>query len=66
MCTNAKLDPVAKGDNIMALADNTLVSMNCSFYVVYRLDPDEEDTLSVATLKDINTLASMTYLFYGV
>jgi hypothetical protein len=41
--------------------------------MVSRLDPDEEDALSVATLEDImaladilNTLVSMTYLFYGV
>jgi hypothetical protein len=40
--------------------------------MVSRLDPDEEAALSVATLEDImalediNTLVSMTYLFYGV
>jgi hypothetical protein len=34
--------------------------------MVSRLDPKEEAALSVATLEDINTLVSMTYLFYGV
>ncbi len=41
--------------------------------MVSRLDPGEEAALSVATLEDImaladirNTLAAMTYLFYGV
>jgi hypothetical protein len=41
--------------------------------MVSRLDPDEEAALSVATLEDIraladilNSLGSMTYLFYGV
>ncbi len=41
--------------------------------MVSRPDPDEEAALSVAPLEDImalndilNTLASMTYLFYGV
>jgi hypothetical protein len=39
--------------------------------MVFRLDPDEEAALSVATLEDIialsdilNALVSMTYLFY--
>ncbi len=41
--------------------------------MVSRLDPDKEAALSVATLEDImaladilNSLISMTYLFYGI
>jgi hypothetical protein len=41
--------------------------------MVLRLDPDEGNALSPGSLKDIkaladilNTVASMTYLFYGV
>ncbi len=41
--------------------------------MVSRLDPDEEAALSVATLEDImaladflNTVVSITYLFFGV